>query len=68
MLLAKGSLITLNFDLLGLDRAADTTSLFELLTERFQRVGSFRYPLDDGHRFAASALGFPANSDNAVAD
>ena len=68
MLLAERSLIALYFDLRGLDRAADTTSLFELLTERFQGVGSFRYPLDDGHRFAASALGFPANSDNAVAD
>ena len=68
MFLAKGSLITLNFDLRGLDRAAYTTPLFELLTERFQYVGSFRYPLYDGHSFAASALCFPANPDNAVAD
>ena len=68
MLLAKGSLITLDFDLRGLDRAADTTSLFELLTERFQYVGSLRYPFDDGHRFAATALGFPANPNNAVAE
>ena len=68
MLLAKGSLITLNFDLRSLDRAAYTAPLFELLTERFQCFGSFRYALDDGHRFAASALCFPANSDNAVAD
>ena len=68
MLLAKGSLITLDFDLRGLDRAAYATPLFELLTERFQCVCGFRYPLDDGHRFAAAPLCFPANPDNAVAD
>ena len=68
MLLAERSLIALYFDLRGLDRAAYATPPFELLTERFQCVGGFRYPLDDGHRFSASTRCFPANSDNAVAD
>ena len=68
MPLAERSLIALYFDLRGLDRAAYATPLFELLTERFQRVRGFRYPLDDGHRFAASTLCFPTNPDNAVAD
>jgi hypothetical protein len=68
VLLTESSLIALNFDLRGLDRAAHTTPLFELFTERFQFVGGFRYPLDDGHRFATATLCFPANPDNAVAD
>ncbi len=68
MLLAQCSLIALNFDLLGFDRAAHTAPPFELLTERFQCVGSFRYPSDHGDGFAASPLCFPMNPDNAVAD
>jgi hypothetical protein len=68
VLLAECSLIALYFDLRGLDRAAYATPLFELLTERFQCVGGFRYPLDDGHRFAAAPLCFPANPDNTVTD
>ena len=67
MLKTECSLIALNFDLRSLDRAAYTTPLFELLTERFQSVGRFRYPVDDGHRFATATLCFPANPDNAVA-
>ena len=67
MLLAECSLIALYFDLRGLDCPAHTTPLFELFAERFQCVGGFRYPLDDGDSFAATAFRFPPNANDAIA-
>ena len=65
--MADGALISLNFNNAFLDRAADAATLFELFADGFEPLRMFWYAFDDSDRFAASAFGFAANSDNAIA-
>lgn len=61
------AVISLNFDAFIGQAAAATAVLPQLFRQRLQLGFTARESLDDGDAFTFSALGFLANSDDAVA-